>query len=284
MSVRICMTEQPRFDDSSELVPHRNFTIPFNYVWERESARWIPMEEGFGGSYLDNITFNASAFIHKFGSNPEVKQSGLSVSSPETIWDGSNEYTFPSDDGEIMEIVSSSGTDTQDVVVQGLDENFLDKTWTGTLAGQTPVNIGTWTRIFRAYNDGNANFVGDITINEVGGSTDYLKILDDNNQTLMAIYTIPADKIGYLTRYSLSAQNEQSSSSIHFTAQIRTRELGKVFRVREIVSFGTSHDTERVLQFPTKLQPKTDIIFNVVNSDGNNGSVNADFDVALHDL
>ena len=278
------MTEQPRFDDSSELVPHRNFTIPFNYVWERESARWIPMEEGFGGSYLDNITFNASDFIHKFGSNPEVKQSGLSVSSPETIWDGSNEYTFPSDDGEIMEIASSNGTDTQDVVVQGLDENFLDKTWTGTLAGTTPVNIGTWTRIFRAYNDGNADFVGDITINEVGGSTDYLKILDGNNQTLMAIYTIPADKIGYLTRYSLSAQNEQSSSSIHFTAQIRTREFGKVFRVREIVSFGTSHDTERVLQFPTKLQPKTDIIFNVVNSDGNNGSVNADFDVALHDL
>lgn len=278
------MTEQPRFDDSSELVPHRNFTIPFNYVWERESARWIPMEEGFGGSYLDNITFNASAFIHKFGSNPEVKQSGLSVSSPETIWDGSNEYTFPSDDGEVMEIVSTSGSDTQDVVVQGLDENFIDKTWTGTLTGSTAVNIGTWTRIFRAYNDGDANFVGDITINQVGGSTDYLKILDGNNQTLMAIYTIPADKVGYLTRYSLSAQNEQSSSSIHFTAQIRTREFGKVFRVREIVSFGTSHDTERVLQFPTKLQPKTDIIFNVVNSDGNNGSVNADFDIALHDL
>ena len=278
------MTEQPRFDDSSELVPHRNFTIPFNYVWERESARWIPMEEGFGGSYLDNITFNASAFIHKFGSNPEVKQSGLSVSSPETIWDGSNEYNFPSDDGENMEIVSTSGSDTQDVVVQGLDENFIDKTWTGTLTGSTAVNIGTWTRIFRAYNDGDANFVGDITINQVGGSTDYLKILDGNNQTLMAIYTIPADKVGYLTRYSLSAQNEQSSSSIHFTAQIRSREFGKVFRVREIVSFGTSHDTERVLQFPTKLQPKTDIIFNVVNSDGNNGSVNADFDVALHDL
>lgn len=278
------MTEQPRFDDSSELVPHRNFTIPFNYVWERESQRWIPMEEGFGGSYLDNITFNATSFIHKFGSNPEIKSSGLSVASPETIWDGSNEYNFPSDDGENMEIVSTSGSDTQDVVVQGLDENFIDKTWTGTLTGSTAVNIGTWTRIFRAYNDGDADFVGDITINEVGGSTEYLKILDGNNQTLMAIYTIPADKVGYLTRYSLSAQNEQSSSSIHFTAQIRTREFGKVFRVREIVSFGTSHDTERVLQFPTKLQPKTDIIFNVVNSDGNNGSVNADFDVALHDL
>jgi len=276
------MTEQPRFDDSSELVPHRNFTIPFNYVWERESARWIPMEEGFGGSYLDNITFNASAFIHKFGSNPNITNQ-VAIDKQETIWDGGGSYVFPSDDGEIMEIVSSSGTDTQDVVVQGLDENFLDKTWTGTLAGQTPVNIGTWTRIFRAYNDGNTDFAGDITINEVGGSTDYVKILDGNNQTLMCIYTIPADKIGYLTKYSLSAQ-KPSSSSINFTAQIRTREFGKVFRVREIVSFGTDHDTQRSLDFPTKLQPKTDIIFNIVDSDGNNGAVNADFDVALHDF
>jgi len=277
------MTEQPRFDDSSELVPHRNFTIPFNYVWERESERWIPMEEGFGGSYLDSITFNASAFVHKFGSNPSIKNSGLSVSSPETIWDGSNEYIFPSDSGEIMEIVSSNGSDTQDVVVQGLDENFLQKTWTGTLAGSTPVGIGTWTRIFRAYNDGNVDFAGDITINEVGGSIDYVKILDGNNQTLMCVYTIPADKIGYFTKYSLSAQ-KSSSASINFTAQIRTREFGKVFRVREIVSFGTDHDTQRSLDFPTKLQPKTDIIFNIVDSDGNNGAVNADFDIALHDL
>jgi hypothetical protein len=277
------MTEQPRFDDSSELVPHRNFTIPFNYVWERESERWIPMEEGFGGSYLDNITFQASDFVHKFGSNSQIKNSGLSVASPETIWDGSNEYIFPSDNGEDMEIVSSDGSDAQDVVVQGLDENFLQKTWTGTLAGSTPVNIGTWTRIFRAYNDGNVNFAGNITINEVGSTTDYIKILDGNNQTLMCVYTIPADKIGYLTKYSLSAQ-KPSSASINFTAQIRTREFGKVFRVREIVSFGTDHDTQRSLGFPTKLQPKTDIIFNIVDSDGNNGAVNADFDIALHDL
>jgi len=277
------MSEQPTFDNAHEVIPHRNFTLPFNYVWDRANSRWIAMEKGFGGSYLDNITFQANAFIHKFGSNPNIKSSGLSVTSPETIWDGSNEYTFPSDDGEVMEVVSSNNTDNQNIVIQGLDENFLDKTWTGTLAGQTPVNIGTWTRIFRAYNDGNANFLGNITIKKDGGSIDYVKILDGNNQTLMCVYTIPADKIGYLTKYSLSAQ-KPSSSSINFTAQIRTREFGKVFRVREIVSFGTDHDTQRSLDFPTKLQPKTDIIFNIVDSDGNNGAVNADFDIALHDL
>lgn len=276
------MTTQPRFDDSSELVPHRNFTIPFNYVWERESERWIPMEEGFGGSYIDNITFQASSYIHKFGSNPSI-DTQVSNTQPQTIWDGSTNYVFPNNEGENMEVASNHINDTQNIVIQGLDENFMEKTWTGNLTGTNPVPIGTWTRLFRAYNDDSENFLGEISINEVGQTTDYLKIQLGNNQTLMAIYTIPADKIGYLTKYSLSAQ-KSSSSTINFTAQIRTREFGKVFRTREIVSFGTSHDTQRNLDFPTRLQPKTDIIFNIVDSDGNNGAVNADFDIALHDL
>ena len=281
------MNEQPRFDDSSELVPHRNFTIPFNYVWERESKRWIPMEEGFGGSRLDSITFQASDFIHKFGSNPELKQQSVSISNPETIWDGSFNYIFPSDSGEPLKVASSDNSDNQEIVVIGLDENFnfIEKTWTGNLTGQTPVDLdGLWTRVYRMYNNDSVSLSGDAEVKKFDLSECYAKMLDGNNQTLMALYTIPADKIGYLTRYSLSAQNTSSAATIHFTAQIRTREFGKVFRTREIVSFGTSHDTERILQFPTKLQPKTDIIFQVVSSDGNNGAVNADFDIALHDL
>jgi hypothetical protein len=274
------MADQPKFDDLGDVVPHRNFTIPFNYIWRSDISRWVPMTSG--GSYAGGITAQASAFVHKFGSNASISNQ-VALDAQETIWDGSNEYTFPDNAGEDMEVVSSSGTDNQNIVIQGLDENFMEKTWTGTLEGTTPVNIGTWTRIFRGYNDDSTDFIGDITINEVGGTTDYMRIIDGNNQTLMCLYTIPADKIGYLTKYSLSAQ-KASSASINFTAQIRTREFGKVFRVREIVSFGTDHDTQRSLDFPTKLQPKTDIIFNIVDSDGNNGAVNADFDIALHDL
>ena len=274
------MTEQPIFDDLGEIVPHRNFTIPFNYIWRDDISRWVPMTSG--GSYAGGITSQASSFVHKFGSNNNISNQ-VALNAQETVWDGSSEYVFPDDNGEIMEVVSSSGADNQNIVVQGLDENFELKTLNITLAGSNPVEIGTWSRIFRAYNNDSTNFAGNITINQVGQSIDYAKILIGNNQTLMCVYTIPADKIGYLTKYSLSAQ-KPSSSSINFTAQIRTREFGKVFRVREIVSFGTDHDTQRSLDFPTKLQPKTDIIFNIVDSDGNNGAVNADFDIALHDL
>lgn len=273
------MSDQPTFDNAYEVIPHRNFTLPFNYVWDRANSQWIAMEKGFGGSYLDNITFQANAFIHKFGSNPSINTQ-VSNTSPQTIWDGSTNYTFPDDNGEDMEVVSSSSSDNQNIVIQGLDENFIEKTWTGNLNGINSVSIGKFSRVFRAYNDDSSNFIGIITVK---GANDYAKIQIGNNQTLMAIYTIPADKIGYLTKYSLSAQ-KSSSANINFTAQIRTREFGKVFRTREIISFGTSHDTQRNLDFPTRLQPKTDIIFNIVDSDGNNGAVNADFDIALHDL
>ena len=273
------MSEQPTFDNAYEVIPHRNFTLPFNYVWDRANSRWIAMEKGFGGSYLDNITFQANSFIHKFGSNPNISTQ-VSNTNPQTIWDGSSNYIFPNDNGENIQVFSSNNSDNQNIVIMGLDENFMEKTWTGNLNGTTPVDIGNFSRVFRAYNDGSSNFSGTITVE---GANDYAKIQVGNNQTLMSIYTIPADKIGYLTKYSLSAQ-KSSSSTINFTAQIRTREFGKVFRVREIVSFGTSHDTQRNLDFPTCLQPKTDIIFNIVDSDGNNGAVNADFDIALHDL
>jgi len=277
------MSEQPRFDDAGELVPHRNFTIPFNYVWDQTILRWVPMTAG--GSYAGGITAQASDFVHKFGSNPELKQQSLSISNPETIWDGSFNYTFPSDSGEPLKVASTDNLDNQEIVVIGLDENFIEKTWTGNLTGQTPVDLdGLWTRVYRMYNNDSASLTGDAEVKKFDLSECYAKMLDGNNQTLMALYTIPADKIGYLTKYSLSAQNTSSAATIHFTAQIRTREFGKVFRTREIVSFGTSHDTERILQFPTPLPPKTDIIFQVVSSDGNNGAVNADFDIALHDL
>ena len=118
------MVEQPKFDDLGELVPHRNFGVPFNYVWDQTIARWVPMTAG--GSYSGGITAQASDFVHKFGSNASISNQ-VALNAQETIWDGSNEYVFPDDAGENMEVVSSSESDNQDIVIQGLDENFLKK-------------------------------------------------------------------------------------------------------------------------------------------------------------
>ena len=270
------------YPNTSPFALSRNTNVNFNYVWDSQASNWIP-QQGISGANLsqDYILQNAKKSIHKFGSNPNIVNT-VSVSDPETVWDGSTEYIFPPNDGTGMQVQSDDTGDNQEIIIEGLDENFYEKTWTGNLNGLTNVNIdGTWTRVYRAYNNGSTDFAGDIDIHASGGATSYAQILGANNQTLMAVYTVPANCTGYVVKYNLSAQNTSSASDIGFTAQLRTREYGKVFRVKEITSVNTTSSIEQDMPFPLKLEPKTDILFNIVNANGNNGSVNADFDLAL---
>ena len=261
----------------------RNQNINCNYVWNEAGQYWTPQQGTSAGGVVssDNISSLTKDFIHKFGSNPAVSNA-VSSTSPETVWDGSNEYTFPPDGGTGIQIKSSEA-DTQEFVVQGLDENFESQYWTGNLNGTNAVNIdGTWSRVFRAYNNGTTNYTGTVDIHASGdASTVYAKSLPSNNQTLMAVYTVPADCTGYLLGYHLSAHNPGSASEIGYTAQVKTREYGKVFRVQEVTSVTTSSLAQNSYPFPLQLPPKTDIIVNVVSANGNNGAVDADFDIAL---
>ena len=202
---------------------------------------------------------------------------------PETKWDGSSPYPYPSNTGTSIELVSTDAEDDQDIFIHGLDQNFNLKEATATLNGTTPVSVsGTWTRVFRAYNTGSTNIVGDVSIRDSAIISEvYAQILDGNNQTLMSIYTIPADCTGYLIKYKASAFNPQSASTIGYTLQMKVREFGKVFRVQSITSVTTNSESVHHFPFPIKLEPKSDIIFNVVSANGNNGAVNVDFDVAL---
>jgi hypothetical protein len=261
----------------------RNLNIPFNYVWDRSNSYWKPMSLGALGSYADNIIAGADDRILKFGSNPNVS-SNVSVSSPETIWDGSTEYVFPPDAGTGIQVKSDDSGDSQEIIIQGLDENFESVSWTGNLNGLSAVDVdGSWSRVFRAFNNDSFDFAGDINIHASGDdSTSYAKIIDVNNQTLMCVYTVPANTTGYLIQYEASAQNTQSSSSIGYTLHLKTREHGKVFRVKEVSSITSENSHSQSLPIPIYLSPKTDVIVNVVNANGNNGSINAEFSIALH--
>ena len=264
----------------NNLKSENNKNISFNYIWDEDEQYWTP--ETKSNLAVDYIINNAKATIHKFGSNPDVTSS-VSVTSPETIWDGSSEYEFPSDSGTSIQAISSNGTDNQEIVVQGLDENFLEQSWTGDLSGTNAVNIqGSWTRVFRAFNNDSNDLIGNINIFKSGDqTTSYAKLLNGNNQTLMSVYTIPDNYTGYLVKYQATAHNAQSSSEIGYTLQMKTRKEGKVFRVQSVTSASTSFEVTKDYLFPLKLEPKTDIIFNVVSANGNNGAINVDFDIAL---
>lgn len=264
----------------NNLKSENNKNISFNYIWDEDEQYWTP--ETKSNLAVDYIINNAKATIHKFGSNPDVTSS-VSVTSPETIWDGSSEYEFPPDSGTSIQAISSNGTDNQEIVIQGLDENFLEQSWTGDLNGTSAVDVqGSWTRVFRAFNNDSNDLIGNINIFKSGDqTTSYAKILNGNNQTLMSVYTIPDNYTGYLVKYQATAHNAQSSSEIGYTLQMKTRKEGKVFRVQSVTSSSTSFEVTKDYLFPLKLEPKTDIIFNVVSANGNNGAINVDFDIAL---
>lgn len=268
-----------KYPNTRPFAHERNTNVNFNYVWDESDSNWIPQTQS--SLTFDYILNNAKDFVHKFGSNPNVSQS-VSVANPEAIWDGSNPYSFPNNSGVSIEIISTDAGDNQEIFIQGLDQNFDLQETTATLNGLNPVSVsGTWTRVFRSYNIGNTDVSGDVSIRGVSDQEAYAQILDGNNQTLMSIYTIPADCTGYLIKYKVTAFNPQSASDIGYTIQMKVREFEKTFRVQSITSVGTSHESVHNFPFPIKLEPKSDIIFNVVSANGNNGAVNVDFDVAL---
>ena len=179
--------------------------------------------------------------------------------------------------------MSSSPNDNQSIVIEGLDANFNIQTWEGNLNGLTPVSVPalTWSRVYRAYNSDDTDLEGNVEIRDSISLDVYAKILDGNNQTLMSVYTIPSDCKGYLVKYQATAYNPQSASEIGFILHMCTRIFEKTFRTKSITSVGTSHAIIQEFPFPLELPPKTDIMFNVVGANGNNGAVNVDFDIAL---
>jgi len=262
--------------------PSRNQSVNFNYVFDPKNSNWVPMQqkENVEGS-LDYILNNVQDYVHKFGSHPNVNQN-VSFDNQYTIWDGATKYEFPSDSGESLQIVSDSADDSQLIYVEGLDENFIKKTEEVNLNGTTPVNLsGLWSRVYRSYNNGSEDLNGNVSIKGAISTNTFAKILIGNNQTLMSVYTVPADFTGYLLKYSITAQNIGSSSSIGFTVHMAIREHGKTFRVAARTSAGTDYSVQEEYPFPLKINPKSDILFNIVNANGNNGSINADFDIAL---
>lgn len=135
-----------------------------------------------------------TSYIDKFGYNSAV---GTSF---ETVWDGNNVYTYIETAGTAVATSSNAATDDTAVIeVSGLDANYnevSEQIIVGGVAGAVE-----FYRVFRAVlishptADTNA---GDITITV--DTKDAAIITAGYGQTLMALYTIPAGRTGFLVQ------------------------------------------------------------------------------------
>jgi hypothetical protein len=191
--------------------------------------------------------------IRKWGNNSAIS------TTEEDIWSAGGVYTFPSNTGESLEVVSA-GADTAEITIEGLGKEFGAQKETVTLNGTTPVAIpGIWTRVNRAYNSDSSAFANLVIVRKVAGAT-YAHLAVSHQQTSQAIYTIPAGCTGLVLTVNGSV-NRTGTSSLAADYFLNVREFGKVFRKKwhaGVQKDGSSLVVDKMI-LPEKLLEKTDV-------------------------
>jgi len=203
----------------------------------------------------------------KFGVNSAI-QSGVS----ETVWMVGGNETYPT--GNDIDIVTStSGSDTQDVVIEGHTLSGSDLTFvtqTATLNGTSDVTLTTpLYRANRMYNNNSADFVGTVTVEDNGTSV-HLQAATGNQSLKCATSTSSVD---YWIITGIEGSVERSTSAV-VDFELQVREYGKVFRTR---FFFTSDQSGRYIPLsdtPIIVKPNSDIRM-IATSNTNSTEVSA---------
>ncbi len=234
--------------------------------------------------------------INKFGYAPEFNTGDGFV----TVWDGAEDgepyeamnYTY-STSADIDYLSAQDNLDTQDIEVQGLDANYDLVVQTITLTGQTPKALDTaLIRVFRMKNvnsDDCRNHIfcyvsaGTTVTNGVpqDGAKVRAVIHGDENQTEMALYTVPNGKTGYMRSWYASTAGVKKDSN--HTIKILAREFEGVFQLKQRRNFNSDIGLDpQPYDTPPDYAEKTDIEM-VVDTDQDGVGVSAGFNIVLVD-
>lgn len=204
--------------------------------------------------------------LFKFGHNPEIQDIS------ETIWDAGGVYVYPSS-AVAMTVTSGAGATDNGVAitVQGLDSNYNEVSEEVTLASTgTATTTQTFLRVYRAFVSGSQAITANTTI--ANGGTTYAQINNGENQTLMALWTVPAGYTAYLLDTKITAFTEQNNKVA--TINVNARRENGVFRTADKFDVFAAAITQNY-KCPIPFPEKTDIEVRAVAT-----SSNADLRVA----
>src|SRR6056300_162097 len=212
--------------------------------------------------------------LFKFGNNPTVGD------SLETIWAEGGLYVYPPT-ASVMTVSSSStadtsaGTGARTVTVFGLDADYNEISETVTLNGQTAVNttksyLRVNRMIVRSAGSGGANagviYAGTGTVTTGVPANIYATtLLDGSNQTLMALWTVPAGYTAYLMQYDVSNGTTSNTPAVCKLSLV-ARPFGEVFQIKDVKSLTTGMHIENTLIVPVKFTEKTDVEARAISS------------------
>lgn len=222
--------------------------------------------------------------VHKFGRNGDVD-------AAEDVWSYGGDYTYPSA-AATNYISSSNAGDDQEITIEGLDANWDRQTATQALDGQNKTEISsglTWMRVFRAYNTGTA-LAGDVYVYEddtlTAGVPDTAtkvkaKIDQAENQSMMALYTIPSGYDGFLMTLWI---NGNGTTATTFDLSFLEKEYSQdSFRTKFTMS-GRNDGAGIYMPYdlPRVIPEKTDIRWRCTAVSAANLDISAGFDLALY--
>lgn len=211
------------------------------------------------------ISYHKTNF--KFGFNPDIDN------ALETVWAQGGLYTYLSVASTLYISSSSTADDVGNTgatsaKVSGLDANYNEVSVTVDLDGQDAVQLGdasNWIRVNRiqvmSAGSGGANagvlYVGTEATPSSGVPTNkYATVAIGDNQTLMALWTVPRGYTAYLTQTDMTVATEQNNK--YATISLLSRPYGGVFNVQDrFVKESSSHHQQ--YQFPLAFAEKTDL-------------------------
>ena len=210
----------------------------------------------------NQISFHKSNF--KFGFNPDVDD------SLETVWAQGGLYSYLAS-ASVLKVSSSSTSDTsagtgaRTVELFGLDANYDEISESITLNGQTAVNTtNEFLRINRmvvkSAGTGGQNagviYAGTGTVTTGVPANKYATIAIGDNQTVMALWTVPSGYTAYLLQTDITVATTQNNKfcTVHLVA----RPDGEVFQIKDKFVKAES-SVHQAYTIPLKFEEKTDI-------------------------
>ena len=229
-----------------------------------------PIVRTTGDTYNWSINLSAGdisgmSYIEKFGRNDTMS------GNMETIWDGSDIYTYLTSASSVY-ITSSSGNDAvagtgaRTIEVQGLDENY--EVAVETINVDDSASTTTFIRVFRARvattgSGGQADGVISIRSASGGGGTLSAQIQKVGTgggaslgQTFMCVYTVPAGKTAYLTQWIVGAGGQNADTTAFFMA--RPFDSNTAFNAKDII-ISAGQQFAKEYKVPLQFTEKTDL-------------------------
>lgn len=208
--------------------------------------------------------------IHKFGAVPS-----MSTNTTGSVWDiGDTVYPWSAfATPSVLTIAANVADNGKSVTIYGLDTNYNTIDETVTISAGAATTTKQFLRVYRAFcSSQNINNI-DIKVN----LTIVARISAGLAQTLMAVYTVPANNTGYLLQGTMTAQ-----AGADATGNMFVRYFGQTsFRVGhtfEVSGGGGQYDYN--FSTPIAIPEKSDIDVRLTTR-SNNGRYTACFDMVL---